>query len=189
MKTFIISLKIITIMTFITGIVYPLTITLLGQIIFPYQSNGSILYKDNLKIGSELISQSFESDKYFWSRPSCNNYNSSSSGASNMSFTNKQLKEKVNELRKNFIEKNFLDNNQEIPNEMIFCSGSGLDPHISIESVKLQIKRVCKSRSFDNYKKERLENIINKITEKPQLFILGNKKINVLKLNIELDKI
>ena len=183
------SFKMFLVMTAITGILYPLGITAIGQVIFPHQANGSIIKDGDKLIGSKLIGQKFTSDKYFWGRPSACDYGTVASGASNLGPTSKALKDAVEERKKDFIKKNSLAENTTIPKEMLFASGSGVDPHVSVETVKLQVERVVTARKFGNDKKEILVTLIDKVTEKPQFGILGETRINILLLNQELDKI
>ncbi len=169
-------------MTILTGILYTLLITGIAQLFFPTKANGSFIQN----IGSELIGQKFVSDKYFWSRPSAINYNPLPSGGTNYSMTSKKLRDTTFSIENNFASKNMIYNKSEIPNEMIFSSASGLDPHISVQAAKLQIKRIAKARNIDETK---IQEIITKLKEPRQFFVLGEERINVLLLNLSLDKI
>jgi len=189
MKTIIISLKIFLFFTILTGIIYPLLVTGIAQIVFPSKANGSLIVKDNRTIGSELIGQQFDSTIYFSSRPSANSYNPLPSGAANFGLTNTKLKDLVAERKKQFILFNNLDSLTDIPSEMLFASASGLDPHISPEAAVLQVERIVKARNFGNSQKQRLLQCIKDLTEAPQFWCLGEKRINVLILNLELNKI
>ena len=183
------ALRFLLIMTLLTGIVYPLFMTGIAQIAFPSKSNGSLIFKDGKVIGSELIGQKFDSSIYFWSRPSAIGYNPIPSGASNFGPTSDTLKKQVEARRILFAKMNSIEDVLTIPKEMIFASGSGLDPHISPDAALLQVERIAKARLFDAVQKQRLLKSISDITEKPQLVFLGENRINVLNLNIELDKI
>jgi len=141
MKTLIISLKIFLFFTVLTGIIYPLFITGLSQIVFPSQANGSIIYKDGKAIGSSLIGQQFDSSIFFTSRPSAIAYNPMPSGGSNFGLTSSKLKMLVVERKQKFIANNELDSLAEIPSELLFASASGLDPHISPKAAMLQVDR------------------------------------------------
>ena len=189
MKTIIISLKIFLFFTVLTGIIYPLAVTGIAQLVFPAKANGSLLYKDKKLIGSELIGQQFDTTIYFSSRPSAISYNPLPSGGSNYGLTNIKLKNLVDERKKKFISLNQLDSTTEIPSEMLFASASGLDPHISQKAALLQVNRIAKVRNLNAVQKQKLEKSINELTESPQFLCLGDERINVLKLNIELDKI
>ena len=176
-------------MTLLTGIIYPLLMTGIAQISFPTKANGSLIMKDGMIIGSELIGQKFDSSIYFWSRPSAIGYNPIPSGASNYGPTSDTLRKLVEARRVRFVQANSIVDILSIPKEMVFASGSGLDPHISPESALLQAERICNARKFDNNQKEKLLNKINEITERPQYYLLGEERINVLLLNLELDKL
>lgn len=189
MKTLIISLKIFLFFTVLTGIIYPLFITGIAQIVFPAKANGSLITKDNKVIGSELIGQQFDSAIYFSSRPSFISYNPMPSGGSNYGLTNIKLKKLVAERKKQFVTFNQLDSLSAIPAEMLFASASGLDPHISPTAALLQVNRVAKARDFDSLQTQQLVNLVNRQTENLQFSILGEPRINVLILNIELDKL
>lgn len=189
MKTLLVSLKIFLILTVLTGIVYPLFITGIAQLAFPKKANGSIIYKNNKAIGSSLIGQNFDSTIYFSSRPSAILYNPLPSGASNLGMTSAKLKNIVIDRKKRFLAFNHLDSLTIVPSEMLFASASGLDPHISPEAAMLQVERIALARQFDSAQKEKLVNLVNRSIEKPQFNLLGEPKINVLMLNIELDNL
>jgi len=189
MKTLFISLKIFLFFTVLTGVIYPLLVTGIAQLTFPAKANGSLIVKDNKTIGSELIGQQFDSTIYFSSRPSAVAYNPLPSGGSNYGLTNIKLKNQVTERRHQFITFNQLDSLTVIPSEMLFASASGLDPHISPQAALLQVERITKARNFDSSQKQRLLQRINELSEKPTFMVLGEERINVLNLNLELDKL
>jgi K+-transporting ATPase ATPase C chain len=185
----IIALKFLLVMTIVTGIFYPLLMTGIAQLSYPSKANGSLIMKDGKIIGSELIGQKFDSSIYFWSRPSAIGYNPIPSGASNYGPTSDTLKKQVGARRVLFGKMNLIQDLLTIPKEMIFASGSGLDPHISPEAALMQVDRISQSRHFDNTRKERLLKYIQDITEGPEFFLFGEPRINVLVLNLELDKL
>lgn len=185
----VISLKFFLVFTVITGLIYPLFITFIAQVIFPYEASGSVIKKEGKLIGSELIGQKFVSDKYFWSRPSAINYNPMPSGASNFGMTSAKLKSLFDERKKEFAEKNYINDADLIPNEILFASASGVDPHITAEAAFLQVERIAIARNFDEHRKQLINQRIISLTEKPQFGFLGKQTVNVLLLNIELDKI
>ena len=189
MKTFGIALKIFLVFTILTGIVYPLLVTGIAQVVFPHQANGSLILKDNKIIGSELIGQQSDSTIYFTSRPSAIGNNPLPSGGSNYGLTSKKLKDQFTERKNRFIAFNQLDKNTEVPSEMLFASASGLDPHISPQAAELQINRIAKARSFSNVQKQKLKSLVENMSEAPQLACLGESRVNVLLLNIALDKL
>jgi K+-transporting ATPase, C subunit len=183
------ALKLFIIMTILTGILYPICITGIAEGCFPAKANGSLLRKDGQIVGSRLIGQSFDSDLYFWSRPSAVNYQTTPSGASNLAITNKKLRLLMAEREKDFRDGNNLDDGTRIPSEMIFASGSGLDPHISVEAAVLQVKRIAKARHLTQSQSEELLDLIGKVKESRQLGLLGEPEINVLILNLEMDNL
>jgi len=185
----IIALKFLLVMTILTGIMYPLFMTGLAQVSYPSKANGSLITKDGKIIGSELIGQKFDTSIYFWSRPSAIGYNPVPSGASNYGPTSDTLKKLVSSRRAFFAKMNSLQDPLSTPKEMAFASGSGLDPHISPEAAVMQIERISSARHFDNTQKEKLQKKIIDLTENPQFFFLGEPRINVLMLNLELNKI
>lgn len=174
--------------TLLTGILYPLGITLIGQLFFPAKANGSLIVKNNKVIGSKLIGQNFVDSTYFYSRPSAINYNPMPSGASNLGLSSALLHKQVTDRRNEFKQKNVLQNSTAIPPDMVFASGSGVDPHISVESARLQVNRIINSRKLDSNKTKSINNLIDSLTEYPQFGVLGNKVVNVLELNLQLDE-
>jgi potassium-transporting ATPase KdpC subunit len=184
-----IALKFLLAMTILTGIIYPLLMTGLSQIAFPYKANGSLIRINGNIIGSELIGQKFDSTAYFWSRPSSIGYNPVPSGASNYGPVSDTLKKQVAARRMLFAKMNSLSNPLLTPKEMAFASGSGLDPHISREAALMQVDRIAKDRHFSSTQKEKILKKIGELTENPQFLFLGEQRINVLVLNLELDKI
>ena len=189
MKTFIISLKLFLFFTILTGISYPLLVTGIAQVVFNEKANGSFIIKDNQIIGSELIGQNFDTIIYFTSRPSAISYNPLPSGGSNYGLTNLKLKNLVEERKQKFITFNQLDTLCTIPSEMLFASASGLDPHISQMSALLQVDRIAKARNFNTIQKQNLVQSIKKNTETPQFLVLGEERVNVLVLNLALNKL
>jgi K+-transporting ATPase ATPase C chain len=173
----------------LTGIVYPLLVTGIAQVTFPAKANGSLIVNDNQTIGSSLIGQQFDSIIYFTSRPSAISYNPLPSGGSNYGLTNLKLKNLVAERKKQFIVFNQLDSLTVIPSEMLFASASGLDPHISKQAALLQVARVAKARNFNAIQKQNLVQSVKTLTETPQFLILGEERVNVLILNLELNKL
>jgi K+-transporting ATPase ATPase C chain len=184
-----IALKFLLLMTILTGIIYPFLMTCLAQLGFPSRANGSLIMKDGKIIGSELIGQKFDSSIYFWSRPSAIGYNPIPSGASNYGPTSDTLKKLVNARRILFAKMNSVEDPLSTPKEMAFASGSGLDPHISPEAASMQVARIVKARGLSENQKDELLKDIKNLTEAPQYFCLGEPRINVLILNLELDRL
>jgi potassium-transporting ATPase KdpC subunit len=188
-KIIYLSFKALLLFTIITGIIYPLLITGISKLFFSYQSEGSLIKVDGKIIGSEIIGQKFDTAIYFSSRPSAIDNNPIPSAASNWGPTSDTLKKTVEERRKNLALQNNLLQGVYIPDDAVFASGSGVDPDISVENAKLQINRISKARNFDENKRKKLEVLVNNLITKPQFGILGEYRINVLKLNIMLDRL
>jgi potassium-transporting ATPase KdpC subunit len=189
MRSFKTALKIFLLLTIITGIGYPLLITGMVNILYPSEANGSIIHRDGKAVGSELIGQRFDTSIYFSSRPSTIGYNPLPSGGSNYGPTNAKLKQQVEDRHQIFITMNHLKSSTIIPSEMLFASGSGLDPHISVRAAQLQIQRIAEARHFNAAQTKVLEDLVWEHTESPQFKILGKGRINVLLLNLDLDRI
>jgi K+-transporting ATPase ATPase C chain len=189
MKTLIISLRIFLFFTLLTGVIYPLLVTGIAQVFYPAKANGSFIISGNQIIGSELIGQQFDSAIFFTSRPSAISYNPLPSGGSNYGLTNLKLKNLVDERKHQFIAFNQLDSLTIIPSEMLFASASGLDPHISQKAALLQVDRVAKARNFNTIQTQNLVQSVKNLTETPQFLVLGEERVNVLVLNLELNKL
>ncbi len=188
MKTIIISVKLLLVMTLITGIIYPLIIFGTGRLLFPFKTSGSLIEENGRYTGSELIGRNYDSS-YFNPRPSAVNYNPLPSGGSNLGPTSRQLKNNIDSLRRAYIMYNGLDSGTVVPPDALFSSGSGLDPHISPENALLQCGRIAATRKFNDDKKNKLVELIHSSVEKPQFGFLGEPVINVVKLNAALDKL
>ena len=184
-----IALKFLLGMTILTGIIYPFLMTGIAQVVFPAKANGSLVVKDGKIIGSVLIGQKFDSTIYFWSRPSAIDYNPIPSSGSNFGPTSDKLKKQVEERRILFATGNSIADIGSIPKEMIFASGSGLDPHISPVAAMLQLERVSKSRNYSESQKLLIRELIKNKTEEPQFLLFGEPRINVFELNLALDNI
>jgi K+-transporting ATPase ATPase C chain len=189
MKQIITSLRMLGIMTVLLGVCYPLIMTGIAQLAFSKKANGSLVEVNGMLKGSELIGQKTDSTAYFHSRPSATDYNTLPSGASNLALTSKKLYDIVQARKQRFIEENNLPKNAAIPSEMLFASASGLDPQISPEAAKIQINRISVVRGFSKEQKKQLGDLVTQLTETPQYGIFGCARVNVLALNLELDKI
>lgn len=172
--------------TVLTGLIYPLVVTGLAQLVFPEKANGSLLKRNGRVFGSELIGQPFSDPKYFWSRPSATSpypYNAASSSASNSGPLNPSL---IDEASARIRDLNKADslNTRPIPIDLVTSSGSGLDPHISIAAALYQIPRVARVRML---KEEQVREIVDRNTEGRLFGLLGEPRVNVLKMNLDLD--
>lgn len=187
MKTFWTSLRFLVVMTVLAGVAYPLVITYAGQAFFSTQANGSLMYQGDSVIGSQLIAQNFKDPKYFWPRPSAVDYNPLPSGASNLGPTSADLKKKFVERTQALRMAN--PEASAAPQDLIFASGSGLDPHISFDAARYQLPRVSSARGFTPEQMKTLDHLIDQMTEPRTFGILGERRINVLALNLALDTI
>lgn len=177
-----IKLTAVTILFF--AVIYPLAVWGIAQFA-PNNGKGEIIKHNSQKYYSN-IGQSFTHDKYFWSRPSAVDYNAAGSGGSNKGPSNDEYLTEVKARIDTFLIKNPEIKRDQIPVDMVTASGSGLDPHISVQAAKVQVKRIAKVRSIEVLK---LEQLIQENTEKPLINLFGPEKINVLKLNIALDNL
>lgn len=176
--------------TGLTGIIYPLVITLIAQVVCKDQANGSLVMRDGKIVGSALLAQQFQGTNYFWPRPSACTYGCSPSGlvassGSNLGPTSGPLKTNVMNNIAGFISGNNLPTNTVVPADMAFASASGLDPHISPEAAHLQVARVAASRGVGE---EKIKALVDRFTERPQWGFLGQARVNVLRLNVALDE-
>jgi K+-transporting ATPase ATPase C chain len=182
-----ISIIAIIVFTCLTGILYPLAVTCLAQLIFPKKANGSMIVKDGKTFGSELIGQPFSDPKYFWSRLSATSpfaYNAAASSGSNYGPINQAYLDGVKKRVQDLKAADSL-NTQLIPADLVTASGSGLDPHISIAAALYQLPRVARIR---NLKQDRIRSLVDQYTEGRQLGFLGEPRVNVLNLNLALDE-
>jgi len=185
MKNYLIALKLFLVVTILTGLLYPVLITIIAQTAFRDQANGSLSYYKGNVVGSILIGQKFDKEKYFWPRPSAVDYNPLPSGGSNLSSTSKILKDLVSERMNKLVSADRVKSGG-IPSDLLFASGSGLDPHISPASAMLQVGRIAKARGID---KNNIIDLINGSIEKRDLLVFGEPRVNVLRLNESLDNI
>lgn len=198
------SILISMVLMILCGFIYPLAMTGISQLILNKKANGSIIVVDGKEVGSELIGQSFTDSKFFKGRVSSVNYNTYtaddtkpdnngkvsyggvSSGSQNLAPSNKALQERVEKDIEDFLKSHPGVKKEDIPTDLLTSSGSGLDPNISPESAKIQIPTVSKASGISE---EDLQKIVDKYTEGKSLGIFGQSRVNVLKVNLEIDSI
>lgn len=181
------AIRLLFLMVLMLGLVYPLGMVGLGQLFFAEQANGSIILKDGQAIGSELIGQGFTRAGYFHGRPSLagdQGYDGAASSASNLGPTSQKLIAMIGERAQQIRQENKLGEQDLIPSDLVTASGSGLDPHITPAAAQLQVARVAQARGLSE---NEVTALVEKSIEDPQLGFLGEKRINVLRLNLALD--
>jgi K+-transporting ATPase ATPase C chain len=188
------AIVLLVLMTVLTGLAYPLAVTGIAKVLFPHQAGGSLIERDKIVIGSELIGQNFTDARYFHGRPSATTntdpndsaktvpapYNAGNSGGSNAGPTSKALIERV----QGDVEALKKENNRPIPVDLVTTSGSGLDPDITPAAAEFQVPRVAASR---NLPVERVRALVAQVTQERFLGVFGEPRVNVLNLNIALD--
>lgn len=189
MKIILQSVRLLLVLTILTGVLYPLAVTFMAHAAWSEKSEGSLLMVNGKCVGSEWLAQKNEDPRYFWSRPSAADYATVASGASNLGPGSAALQKLVQERSEKWRSANDLGQEALVPLEMVYASGSGLDPHISPLAAAQQLARVAKARHFSTEKTQQLEALVRVTVELPQFGVLGDARVNVLMLNIALDRL
>jgi len=182
------ALMTLLIFTLLTGVIYPLVVTGVAQLVFPHQANGSLITANGQTVGSDLIGQQFDDPRYFWGRLSATGpfpYNAAASSGSNLGPSNPALLDAV-QARIADLKAADPTNTQLIPVDLVTASGSGLDPNISIAAALYQIPRVARLRGLSE---TAVRALVDQFTQGRQFGFLGEPRVNVLKLNLALDGI
>jgi K+-transporting ATPase ATPase C chain len=183
------GLRFLALMIILTGVIYPGLVTVITSVFFNKETQGSLVKRNGTIIGSKLIGQNFYSDKYFWSRPSFNNYNPLPSGGSNLGPLNPRLTETIIQRENAFLNAHKIEKGLNIPAEMVTASACGLDPHISPSAALLQVSRVARARGIDQAGQDKLVILVKDLTEERQFSLLGEPRINVFLLNLMIDSL
>ena len=179
------AIAFVVVLTVFTGVIYPLAVTGIAQTLFHHQADGSLIEENGETIGSELIGQPFSDPRYFWGRLSAAEYDAAASSGSNYGPTNPALLEAI-QARIDALKAVDPDNQEPIPVDLVTSSGSGLDPHISIAAAQYQVPRVARYRELSE---DEVSALVDRFTEGRQFGILGEPRVNVLKLNLALDEL
>ena len=190
-KPIIQSIRQLIVWSIITGVFYTAAITIVSQLLFKDQANGSMVYRDGKLIGSTWMAQQFTGSNYFWPRPSACSYGYGASGivassGSNLGPTSGAQQTNVVNNTSAFISGNNLPTNTVVPADMVFASASGVDPEISPESARLQIARVAAARGVSQ---DKITALVDQYVQPPQWGFLGQARVNVLLLNVALDQL
>lgn len=184
MKTLFQAGRVLAVLTFLTGIVYPLAVWAVGQVFFRPAAEGSLLERQGRVVGSALLAQQTTDPRYFQPRPSAGDYATVASGAGNQAWTNAKLRAAIAARAKSFRERNRLPDARPVPADAVTSSGSGLDPDVSLEAIRGQVARVAAARQLGPNQTQALEELVARLVEGGQL---SPQRVNVLQLNLALD--
>lgn len=180
MRTGLTSAKALLVFTVLTGVLYPALVTVVGRFVFPDEASGSLVRRGDRVLGSHLLAQKVDDPAYFWFRPSASDYATVASGASNLSPASRKFVEAV-EARKKAL-------GESAPPDLLMASGSGLDPELSLEGARYQVTRIVTARGLGNEAIEKLRHRIEDEAEGPSFGLLGQRRVNVMRLNLALDE-
>lgn len=189
MKLWLIALRFFTAMSLLTGLGYTFVVTGVARVVMPAKAGGSLVLREGRIVGSEWLAQKFESPDYFWPRPSAVDYSPQPSGGSNEGPTSAKLKSLVLERKAALTESRELAGAADFPGDLLFASGSGVDPHVSPEAALFQWPRVARARNLSASQSENLRRLVEAHIEPRQWGFLGEPRVNVLKLNLEIDRL
>lgn len=179
------SLGLILVGFLVAGVLYSAVSVSIAQLIFPQQANGSLIQLDGRIVGSSLVGQHFVGEQYFHGRPSAVSYSVDGMAGSNLAVSNPDLQKQIKERTVQFAHNNHISG-QQVPNDMVTASGSGVDPDISPESALLQVKRVAQQRHLSE---QQLRDLVQQQIQPAQLGLYGQARVNVLQLNLALDQL
>jgi len=186
MKNIVVALRVLVLMSVLLGLVYPLVMTALAQVVFTHEASGSLIVRDGQTVGSELIAQAFISDRYFHGRPSAIGYDAAGSGASNYGPANRAMWDRIVAQASAIRTREHLPADAAIPADLLTASASGLDPHISVEAARIQVPRIARTRQLPP---EMILEMIEKNKHHRLAGIQDTAYVNVLKLNVGLDEV
>jgi K+-transporting ATPase ATPase C chain len=173
-------------LSLLTGVLYPLAVTAIASVACPARAGGSLVVREGVTVGSALLAQPFTRDRYFWPRPSAAGYATVPSGASNLAPTSAALAAAVTERAAALRQAHQLAADAPVPPELLYASGSGLDPHLSPAAARFQVARVAAARHLPE---ERVAALVDRCVEAPPGRLLGAPAVNVLRLNLALDEL